>query len=378
MDIDEQLSRLWSEELPPDEAQRLRRRIETEPELGKRWARLCAAMEALQELPAELPPPPLREREVPSRRSWGWVAVGVLAAAVTLALLLPGPRPELILVEGAQWVEGEVMLRAGAVDVEVDGRAWISVEPPEGQERVGVPDPEDEMDKSTVIAALTGAVVTVVVYQGTAVIREGGTSEAEPTVIEAGGLHRTGPAPRAASPTPTPLQRQQHIEELQRELDQAKQELAEAQFEGALTRGQLQALQGTPSPWPGELPEAFQPEHFRENLQARLQDIPDVEIAEVDCSEYPCVAAVHYTGDASQEWEKPIGEAVRGWMDEVGGDEMSISVNTSRFRSDDKEERYVIFGAHAGDRETDVGTRTEFRIDAMVDELGSRLKEEEP
>jgi anti-sigma factor RsiW len=377
-DLDEALSRLWSGELAEAEARLLRERIEAEPEVGRRWRRLCSAMEALKELPAELPAPPLRERapaEAP-RRSWGWVAAVALAAAALLALMLPRSRPELVLVEGAQWVEGEVLLRAGAVDVEVDGRIWISVEPPAGQPRVGVPEPEEEMDKSTVIAGLTGAIVTVVVYQGTAVLRDAGASSAEPTVIEAGERHRTGPAPQVVSAAPTPQQRLQHIDQLQRELDQAKQELAEAQFEGALTRGQLQALQGVPSPWPEKLPEALQPEHFRANLEARLKDVPDVEISEVDCSEYPCVAAMRYVGERrGEDWGKPIGDAVRGWMDEVGGGDMSISVNNSRFHTDDHEEHYVVFGAHEGDRDTDVGTRTEYRIDAMVDELGSRLKE---
>ena len=97
----------------------------------------------------------------------------------------------------------------------------------------------------------------------------------------------------------------------------------------------------------------------------------------MDCSEYPCVGAIRYTGPSSEDWGQPIGEAVRGWLGEVGGEDMSISVNTSRFRNDDREERYVIFGAHSGDRDTDVGTRTEYRIDAMVDELGAKLKEGE-
>jgi anti-sigma factor RsiW len=375
MTLGEDLSRLWSGELPADEAAALEHRIATEPAVAEQWARLGRAMAALEALPDAMTPPPLRTTHRPAARvRTRTIAPLLLAAAAAAALwFVPRADPVLVLVDGAQWVDGDVRLAAGDAEIDVDGKVWISVEPAAPLARVGVPNVEDPMNKSTIVAGLAGALVTIVVYEGTAVVRA--ESGPAPVVVGAGETHHTRlpgtPAPAVAA---TPEARAENIARLQAELAEVQNALAEARFQGALTRGQLAAMQGTPSPWPDGVPAELTPGQFREKLEATLADVEDVEIAEVDCDEYPCVAAIRYTGASAEGgWNQPIADATRAWLGGVIGEHMSISTNVSEFRNDDSVERYVLVGAHEADGDSDVRERTEFRIDGMVDELGSRL-----
>jgi hypothetical protein len=374
--LGEQLSMLWSRDLPEAEAQALRERIATEPEVAVQWRQLCAAMDALGELPDELPAPPLRAPSRPQRRLTVPRAVPwLLAAAAAVALAMPRPRPAVVLAAGGQWVEGDLRLLAGDVPVDIDGKVWVSVEPAAGVARVERP--EDPMRKSTWMGGLAGALVTVAVYEGSAVVHAAPGDRG--VVVGPGETHQTG-APRAApSADLSPEARQQNIARLEADLAAAQQALAEAKFEGALTRGQLVAMQGKPSEWPSDIPADLGPERFRAELEKQLEGVPDIRVTDVDCDEYPCIAAIEYTGTGDDDWHEPIGDAVRGWLEQVlGPDDLSLSLNNSRFRDGDRDARYMVFGAHTEGRDSDVGTRTEFRMDALVDELGQRLTESKP
>ena len=370
--LDLQLSQLWDGELAADEAAALRARIASEPEVARRWERLCAAMDGLAALPAELPAPPLATPKAP-KAGWGPTAVPWLVAAAAVVLWLrPIPEADRVLLDGTEWVDGAVTVLAADLAVEVDGRAEISVEPQGGAPRGG--GQEDPMGRrSAVLAAVAGAVVTVVVYEGTAVVR---AESGAPVVVEAGDHYRTSGAAAEPGTPRTPAEQQDHLARLVADLEAAKAALAAAEFEGAFTRGQLAAMQGEVSEWPADVPEALGPERFRAGLEAQLAALPDVVVAEVDCSEYPCVAAIQYTGaEEGDGWRDRIGEAVHGWYEGMNLENVSMNVNTSRFRDDrGNESRYVIFGAHT-DKGGDVGTRTDFRIDGMVDDLGARLGE---
>ncbi|MEZ4237178.1 MAG: hypothetical protein R3F59_13695 [Myxococcota bacterium] len=294
----------------------------------------------------------------------------VLAAAAALWLLWPRPPAVLVLAGGAQWVDGDARVAAGDVVVDVAGQAWIQVEPAAGVGRVGAS--EGPMTK-TVLAGLAGAAVTVAVYEGTAVVRRDG---AEPVVVPAGHTERTRPAAAPGAPPVTAVAAQAEVTRLEGELAAAKQALAESEFSGALARGQLAAMQGTPSPWPEDAPAALRPEAFRAGLEAQLAELPDVSVAELDCAEYPCVAALHYTGTAEErEWSQQLRDAMQDWLRASVPGGLSVSVNTSRFDQGDASEAYVIFGGYEGERESDVGQRTDFRIDAMVDQLGEQLRQ---
>src|SRR5687767_159406 len=128
---------LWGGELSSDEARALKARIEAEPEVAARWERLCSAMDALAELPDALPPPALPAAalrgaagEQRVRRALPWrpalLGAGALAAAAMLVVALRAPQPEMVLVNGEQWVSGQLDLAAGDASIEVDGKVWIS------------------------------------------------------------------------------------------------------------------------------------------------------------------------------------------------------------------------------------------------------------
>lgn len=369
----EDLSRLWSRDLPEDEARALEDRIAADPALAKRWRDFRATMEALDALPSEMAPPPLRIRQ-PTRASWSRYIPWAVAAMAAIWALIPRSGPVLVLADGGQLVEGDVSVLAADAIVDVDGTAWISVEPRTGVARVE--GPEGDMQRSTWMAGLAGAAVTVLVYEGTAVVKA--SPGAEPVVVHAGEKRVIGQPPAAAPATPE--QRAADVARLEEELTKAKQDLAAAQFEGALTRGQLTALQGNPSEWPTDVPARARPERFQAELEARLKDHPELKVDRVDCDEYPCIAAVKYLGDAeSDEWAKPIADDARAFMKDLyGSDGLSMSVNTSRFQDADESAAYVIFGATEPDVGEDVGTRTSYRIDGMVKDLGSELHPDPP
>jgi len=385
MNLQEQLSRLLSDDLTAAEAQALRTRIATEPEVASEWRAMQDLAFALGELPAEVTPPALREpggsrpANVVIARLIPWM----VAAAAGVLWFLGGSAPDLLLMDGSELVDGEVTVMAGDTRVDVDGVALISVEPPHGAVRVPGPEQqEDPMNGKLIAAGLAGALVTVAVYEGTALIST--ADGAVPTVVEAGHtsvvgtprntpqkVFRPAPPPAGESPDAT-------IERLSGELAEARQALAEAAFEGAMTRGQLQAMQGVPSDWPDDVASTFGPDDFEAELRNRIDGIDDVSIADVDCSEYPCMAAIEYTGGGDgDDWSDSIEEAVGAWANEHLGEKVSMSVNQSRFKSDDGDHRFMIFGAHHSDRDSDVGVRLGYRMDGLVDELGQTLTEQD-
>lgn len=73
-------------------------------------------------------------------------------------------------------------------------------------------------------------------------------------------------------------------------------DLASCQQQLAVATGILDAQQreavGTPVPFPDDLPDAYRPETFEANVRRGLQECPGtgLELAFVDCSEYPCFA----------------------------------------------------------------------------------------
>ncbi len=58
------------------------------------------------------------------------------------------------------------------------------------------------------------------------------------------------------------------------------------------------------------------------------------------------------------------------------GDGTSMSRNTSVFGNDDHEGRFMVFGAHDDSRDSEVGTRLEWRNDQLVDQIGTAMEDE--
>jgi len=382
MTLDEQLSRLLDGDLPPDQAEAIRQRIASEPDVAAAWQEIQDLAQALADLPEEIHPPSLNPQilgveESATRRWAAWVPWGLAAAAILLVLLRPvETAPTVLLASGESYVEGQLSLMAGDQEISLDGRARIFVEPPPTPTRVpGQTHLEDTMKLRLASAALVGSVVTIAVLEGTATIKDAGGA---PIVLEAGAEHTLGAAPARPAPPQTPRSSQSQLQtrlaELEAELDQTRSALAAEKLSGAFMRGQLEVMEGTPSEWPtAGVPGPMTPDNFEAELKAVVAGVEDAEVEWVDCGEYPCVAAIRYRGD-DEQWTEGLQEDVGTWVEDQLGEDRNMSVNTSVFRQNDLEARYVIFGAHNADQA--VTDRTSFRIDDMVEVLGDEVAAE--
>lgn len=208
MELNEALSRLSSGELIGPEADALRERIRTEPEVAAAWARICAIPDAIAALPVPPGMPDLAAGRVdapprqqaldalvaPDARAprtnrpalvWWLLPLAALGAGY----LIPHPRPHVVLA-GEAVVEGPVVVDLGARSIRIDGRSRVRVEP-----RPALVHGEEvaPMDKTHLFSALAGAALTLVVEQGSATIEGGGDRQ----TLSAG--ERLDP-PKAATP----------------------------------------------------------------------------------------------------------------------------------------------------------------------------------
>jgi hypothetical protein len=330
----------------------------------------------LSALPETAPAPPLRV--VPKRAARSVVAIAapwLLAAAAALAWWLTPGAPEITIGSGETRVGGNLSLLAGDVTIDLDGEATIGVEPRAGGARVAVEDPEEPMTRQQMIAGLTGAAVTVAVYEGTAAVRAAG---GDPVVVGAGQSRLFGGAPGRAGAAATDREAlEDRLVSLERELAATREALELEQFSGALARGQLEAEQGVPSPWPSTVPPGMTADRFAAELTSRLEGVPEVEIEVVDCAEYPCIAAVRYVGaDQSLEWGGEATEKIAAWAAEAYGADHALSLNRSKFVEDDREARYIVFGAHGADEDPNVKERESWRMETLVEQLAEELRRE--
>ena len=383
--LDEALSALLAGDLPADEAAALRARIDTEPEVAQAWAEMQQLLADLDALPPDHPEllaPPVRIRPVPANRSWGWAAAVAAVAAVLVAWLSLGAgSPEVIVGSGETLLDGQLSLMAGDVSIDLDGRALISVEPVgpvvRGEQHTF---PEDPMNRTAILAGLAGVAVTVTVYEGTARVHahEG---EAPVTVTPGAPHHVRGGVPAvAALPGPGPARDaalEARVEALQAELATIEGELATERFGAAITRGQLKAEQGEPSEWPDEASDALREERIRDELATRLDELEGFGVQEVDCYEFPCIVALHYTGDDDTlEWGRPVADEVGAWAEEQL-DDANISMTQSIFREDgEPDARFVLFAVDDGTGGEGTGDRTEWRLDQLSGRLGDDARAE--
>ncbi|MEZ4240068.1 MAG: hypothetical protein R3F59_28750 [Myxococcota bacterium] len=379
MSVDyEALSRLLTGDLPPDEARALRRRIDTEPDTALAWAELLRLGEGLAALP-DLPPPPALDRavlgEAPRRwpwrpgsrrrrrRCWRWGrGCGVRRRR----------RPSVVLVAGDQWVDGQLALVAGDVPVRVDGRARISVEPRAAVLREPGPQ-EVEMDGKQLVGAAVaggalGALLTVAVYEGTA---EVGLADG-PVVVAAGQTQRFDGAAPAPRPAPTGTLSEQ-VQSLQQENDALRQQLAEAQFTGAVARGQVAATQGDPVPWTDDVPAAMRPEAFEALLKAEVAKHPGFVVQSVECSEFPCVTTI--LGPTGGDWK----DGMRGLAEDLSaalGDDVGTWMGMALAETDQGSTGGVgLAFAPAGElQEEPLRTRLNFRGQSALHDLSDQLE----
>ncbi len=327
----ETLSRYLAGELAEAEAQTVRNRIEEDPKWRAAWDVMAALPDDVAGLPMPAPPPaldqaifdrlvpaglsevgPTAEVEpppvvVPGSRWAPGVLLGVptlLAAGLLGALLLQPSTPEVEMRLGTQRVAGEVHLLAGDAVIEVDGVVNVTVEPVDltARESLG-------MNRSHVIAAATGSIVTLAVVEGTAVVRERG---GEPVVVRAGEEHRTGVsddrptrAPVGASPDAA-------------QVVALEEELADLRLRYAMVKGQLDSRIGLPLEFPSDLPPGYRPQEFDARARGIAEDVPGTELVRTECDEYPCVAYYKSTS-GDQTWGASLEQALSREYGEKAG-----------------------------------------------------------
>jgi hypothetical protein len=386
----ESLSRLLDGELPPEEAARLQARIAAEPALAAAWEQMRALPNALGALPLLAPPPALfaaRPAPTPApapaptpapapalalapkaRLPYGRVALGLAAAAGLVVALLQPPAPaRLTLHSGVQQIDGTVELVAGGYPIHIDGVARIKVEPPTSPARGGGAE-ESPMSRSHALSALAGAVVTIAVYEGTAILEgpEGPTTlQAGETQTLAAPQGDEGPAVARRSqergPASDPVT-------LQAELSQLREENARLRTEAEIARGQLSTHEGQPQPWPADLSADYRPAAWEARVRAEVAKVPGVEVDRVDCEEFPCITVLKAAGGTpgDKRFEglleslapRDSGNAVAAWASEQQG-------------RDDTEptQLFALVNIPGESMNPDVQLRTKHRVDQALEEL---------
>lgn len=337
----------------------------------------------LEQLPTEATPPPLPDRvyAMPTERPtkpW-WIGGVLLAAAILLALLLPSSSEPVVLLTGETVVDGTLEVLTPGSRIALDGRARILVEPAPSLLRAHEQNLEDPMLTRELVAGLAGIAVTVVVYEGSALVHADTT---EPIALHAGERQTFQGAPtRASVATPTPAvvgsSEAPRVRALEAELAEAKRALAEQTFTNELLKGQLKAGQGEPAVWPTSgVPADFQREVFEERLAEKVGGIEHLEIDRVDCSEFPCLATLHYTGDSTtMEWAEDALSQLQPWID-ASWEDASITSNNSGFGINGRRESYMTLGVHGSPADDALDERLRWRVDQVVEQLGDELRQD--
>jgi len=389
MSLHEDLSRLLEGDLPPADAEALRRRIDQEPEVARAWAEMCRLREDLAALQDEPPPRDLDRRVLdrfgrlpstperrPARSSAPWLALaGWAVAAAALLLLSTHGTADVLLLEGSEWVDGRVRVLAADIPVEVDGRALVEVEPRERPVRV--PLQEDSMSTTShLAAAVAGAAITVAVYEGSARIFP---PAAEPITVNAGETRTVGTPPAEASPeaTPTPVVRtvrrmegdpgtqppdtRERIAALEAELEQLR-------FEQALTRGQLAQTRGEPEAWPANVDPSLDPDTFEKRLQEALYETEAGELLAIDCEEYPCIAYVELDPTLGLDQLTPV---LQGLADKVKGDgDPAVMQMVKAGGPEGSDQKLLTMALMPRGEAEDLQKRVEYRAQSAMEDLG--------
>ncbi|MCA9568207.1 MAG: hypothetical protein KC656_10205 [Myxococcales bacterium] len=336
----------------------------------------------LADLPEDATPPALPDRIYAVRterpRTWWPAAAALLAAALALVWLAggPGERP-VVVTDGVVVLDGAMDVLVPGSRIVLDGRARIAVEPERGVVRgVPVETLEDPMLTREILAGIAGVAVTIAVYEGSALVHAG-PGGAEPVELRAGQRQTFG------TPSAAPILEggvapmgaaDPEVARLREELAATKKALDEERFAAALVRGQLTAGQGEPVPWPTSgVPAAFARDAFEASVKAQIAELPDVEVSGVDCSEYPCLATIRYTGASdTMEWTEGLMKRLEPWFDGQFTD-AAVSASGSGFKNDGRDEKFLTFGVVGGQDEA-IDQRMRWRMNQVTEQLGEDIR----
>jgi hypothetical protein len=373
MTVHEALSRLLSAELSAEEERTLRTRIETEPAVRRAWEEMQRLPSALAALPVEAAPPDLDRRvlsvaERPAVHAWRGSWLIAAAAALLLGVLAPRPAARISIESGSELVDGRVDVRVAGVDVDVDGRARISLEPDASSPRAMRVEATDM--KSVLAGGAVGAMITIAVYEGRARIAD----DHGAGLVVGAGETRSVPATVAAPGVP----RSTNEAELRAQVDSLQEELDRVRFEQSLAKGQLARHEGKPQEFPADLPDVLRPAGFEPAMKDLVAGIDGASLLSVDCSEYPCVALVEFADEGGLKrsgLESGLGSQ---W----GLVDPGVSVWASNVRSDDGAVYLAALTVYPseddGRDDSEQGTRTKFRVDNLFRETQSERLEDPP
>lgn len=340
----EQLSQLLEGSLPPDEAAELQARLASDPALRSVWEQLCGLPTSFDALLHTPPPPELDDRilgrfaetappQEPARSHLLRVLPWLLAAAALLAWLLSPDPVEVVLTAGVQRLDGRLLALVGDTTIEIDGIVEIAIEPIGAPARVAPTGGDPMSRKRALVAAGVGAVVTVVVYEGSAAVQ---AHTGEPRVLTRGETTRIGQPP----PPHAPL-----VEQGTDPTSELRARNQELELQNQLLQRMLEDLEiehrGTPIPWSDDLPEPLRPEAFERNVREALEDCaPDMELVGFECSEPPCFALLR-PPERSDWWNDLVNECP-AWRDNYTSSVSSASGQASC--PDGSTERYQVLG----------------------------------
>lgn len=347
----ETLSRYFAGDLADDERAAVERRIAEDPVARASRDAMAALIGDLQALPEELPVPAsaAEPRRPASGRGWAAASVAVgWAALAALWWLWPTPVAEVTVGYGDQELSGALLAHAGPVDVAVDGRARLVVEPGPGVARGGGAEVPVSV-ASHVAAAAASAVVTVVVLEGTARILPVGGDGSDVVVLEAGSTHHVAPEAGGAHtvtttrPAPAPIVvDRRDPEALVAQIQRLMDENEALRFEATLLRGQVAQIDGEPMPWPEAASGPTSPGEFRGIVERIAAEHPNFQLVDVDCAEVPCLASF----DLGDTDPSAAQEVVSGLESYFGGEEgANLVAMINRSEDDEGTTSTLVLGA---------------------------------
>ena len=191
---------------------------------------------------------------------------------------------------------------------------------------------ERPMDRRDLIVITLGAALVVIGYEGFALLR-GEELAVTPRAQAA--------CPAAVNPAPSPPWCP--------DLTEQREVLEGCGFEKRVLRARLARYEGFEQPWPEELPRQLGAADFEGTLRGLMDEREEVELLDVDCDEYPCLAVLRSFEE--EGWpalalhrglSERVGEEVGIWnvasATELGGIEVSLQLVAPVLRGDVDEE----------------------------------------
>jgi hypothetical protein len=296
----------------------------------------------------------------------GELIVG-LVAGLGLGLLW-GDRQRVRLEVGPEelLVEGQVKVGLNTAQLTVDGKVGLRGEPPRGEVRgsnVEVP-----MDlRSGLAGALTGGLLTMVVYEGKAMVEAPGRAPEEVRAGESRRLTSESEKRKTASeggPTGAgPVVPQV-----------ADGRIAALEMENSMLRGQLAAYGGAPVEWPADLPGAFRAEAWANWARSQAVGLEGYALLEVDCAEFPCLAVFSGEGakqreDGGVDWDPAVSRFEAPPPGSPEGTEVGLGVSAMRNMDESGKpvDRMVLWAAPREYLDGNVQNRLKSRAESLVE-----------